>query len=361
MIDMTFTTTIPRDIIHIDGAAGEGGGQILRSSLALSMALGVPFRISNIRANREKPGLMRQHLTAVQAAVALSSARCEGAAVGSGELLFVPGPVRAGEHRFAIGTAGSTTLVLQAILPPLLFADGPSEIRIEGGTHTRWAPPFDFFERSLVPALRRFGVSIECTLERHGFYPAGGGAIRVRVVPTLAPRAVTLHERGAIVRRSAEVILAKIHFDIARRELAAVTSRLGWPTDHRDVRMVDDSTSPGNAVVLGIECENAQDLFCSIGEHRRSAEAVATEAADEARDYLEAGVPVGTHLADQLMVPMAIAVASGAGTCGFTSLPFSRHASSNSEIIATFLGRSPTVERLEGKRSRWEVASAGSA
>lgn len=352
-------TSLPHNLLTIDGSAGEGGGQILRSSLALSLALGVPFRITNIRANREKPGLMRQHLTAVEAAAAISSAQCEGAAAGSRELLFVPGPLRPGNYRFAIGTAGSTTMVLQAILPPLLFADAPSELTIEGGTHTRWAPPFEFLERSLLPALRGLGASVTARLDRYGFYPAGGGAIHVRIEPTAAPRPVLLHERGAILDRSAEVVLSRLPFDVALRELEAVRERLGWETDPRNVTTVSRSASPGNTITLGITSEGISEAFCAIGEHRKPASAVAGEAIDQVRAYLAAGVPVGSYLADQLMVPMAIAAARGAGRCGFTTLPLSRHASTNSEIVERFEercgGPTPRVERLDAQRARWEI------
>ena len=346
---------MPPDLVTIDGAAGEGGGQVLRSSLALSMAMGVPFRITNIRANRDRPGLMRQHLTAVQAAASMCAARCDGAAVGSTELLFAPGDVRAGTHHFTIGTAGSTTLVLQAIVPALLFAESPSEILVEGGTHARWAPPYEFFERCLAPVLERTGARVQTTLVRHGFYPAGGGAIRVRVEPTRRPQAVTLHERGEILRRSVEVILAKIPFDVARRELEVLRAKLNWPTSPQDVRTVTDSIGPGNAVLLELASENVCELCCVLGEHGKRAEAVAAEAVDLVREYLVANVPVGFHLADQLMVPMAIAALRSGRTCGFTTMSLSRHARTNSDVVAAFLRRSPRITQLDERRVRWEV------
>jgi RNA 3'-terminal phosphate cyclase (ATP) len=345
--------------IVIDGAAGEGGGQVLRSSLALSMALGIPFRIVNIRANRDRPGLMRQHLTAVQAAVAIGSARCEGASVGSRELLFVPGAIAPGSYRFTIGTAGSTTLVLQAILPPLLVADAPSELVIEGGTHARWAPPYEFFERALVPTLARCGARIDCAIERHGFYPAGGGVVRVRVEPSAAPTAVTLDERGELVRRSVAILIAKLPTSIARRELEVVQAKLAWECSPRDIREVTDSIGPGNAVVLDIESEHAREVCCTLGEHGKRAESVAAEAVDLARAYLAAQVPIGRHLADQLMVPFAIIAARSGSPCGFVTMPLSRHAHTNSELLAAFLERTPVrpprVTQLDEYRVRWEV------
>src|SRR5215470_13994646 len=170
--------------IRIDGSFGEGGGQILRSSLSLSLVTGKPFRIENIRANREKPGLLRQHLTAVPAAAEVGAAEVEGASLGSKALSFVPGKVRAGEFRFAIGTAGSGTLGHQTILPALITAVGPSRIDIEGGTHNPAAPPFDFLERSFIPLIERMGPKVKFELQRFVFYPGGGGRMVLEVLQT---------------------------------------------------------------------------------------------------------------------------------------------------------------------------------
>jgi RNA 3'-terminal phosphate cyclase (ATP) len=170
-------------VIEIDGSFGEGGGQILRSSLALAIVTGQPVRLSNIRAGRRKPGLMRQHLTAVNAAAAICGATVDGERIGATELTFTPGAVRAGEYQFSIGTAGSTTLVLQTVLLPLLTAGGPSRIVLEGGTHNPFAPPFDFLERAYLPLINRMGPNVRATLERPGFYPAGGGRIAIEIEP----------------------------------------------------------------------------------------------------------------------------------------------------------------------------------
>ena len=189
---MNTRTAGSRPAVAIDGAVGEGGGQTLRTSLALSLVTGRAFRITNIRAGRAKPGLLRQHLTAVRAAVEISDAACDGAEIGAGELVFRPGAVRAGDYRFAIGTAGSTTLVLQTVLPALALAGGPSRLTLEGGTHNPFAPPFDFLARTFLPVFNRFGPQVEATLTRAGFYPAGGGQIAVSVVPVDRLRPVEL-------------------------------------------------------------------------------------------------------------------------------------------------------------------------
>src|SRR6476620_518674 len=167
------------EVITIDGSVGEGGGQIIRNSLALSLVTGQPFRIVNIRAGRKKPGLLRQHLTAVQAANQIGDAAVDGAEMGSGEVVFRPEGIRAGDYRFAIGTAGSTTLVLQTILPALILAGAPSHLTLEGGTHNPLAPPFDFLAQTFLPHLARFGPTVTATLARPGFFPAGGGRLEI--------------------------------------------------------------------------------------------------------------------------------------------------------------------------------------
>src|SRR6516225_361743 len=171
------------DSLGIDGSQGEGGGQVLRSSLALALVTGKPVTVDRIRAGREKPGLMRQHLTAVNAAVEICGGHATGAALGSRSITFEPQPVRPGEYRFDVGSAGSATLVLQTVLPALLIAEGPTTLILEGGTHNAWAPPFDFLEKAFVPLVNRMGPHVEVELDRHGFYPAGGGRFRVHIQP----------------------------------------------------------------------------------------------------------------------------------------------------------------------------------
>lgn len=341
-------------MIHIDGSQGEGGGQILRSALALSMALGRPFTISNIRANRQKPGLMRQHLTAVEAAAAISGASVVGASAGSTELVFEPGPVRAGSHTFHIGTAGSTTLVLQAILPALLFADGESELRIHGGTHARAAPPFEFLDRSLVPLLNRLGAKVSLTLERHGFYPAGGGCITARVEPVARPSPIAIEDGGEVSTRRATAIVSKLSASIASRELKRLRARLNWDEDQCHILEVLDAASPGNVLWLELNAPGVTNVFSSIGEQGKSAENVADEAVDQVREFLAAGAPVDRHLADQLMVPLAIASARGAGACSFRTLSLSRHATTNTAIVEAFLPAAAHAD-ICGSGARWSV------
>jgi len=296
-------------MIIIDGSTGEGGGQVLRTSLGLSLVTGQPFRIEKIRAGRQKPGLMRQHLTAVQAAAQISDAKVNGDAIGSRELEFEPSAVKHGRYEFAVGTAGSATLVLQTVLPALIVAQRPSQLTLKGGTHNPWSPPFDFLAKALMPLLNRMGPTISANLVRPGFYPAGGGEFTVEIEPSaeghLQP--LELMERGEIVGRRARAIVARLPDHIAERELKVVEKKLGWTGDSLVVEQAHDSVGPGNIIMLEIASRNVLEVFTAFGEKDVRAEAVAHKAVDEARAYLAAGVPVGPHLADQLLIPLAMA------------------------------------------------------
>jgi RNA 3'-terminal phosphate cyclase (ATP) len=328
-------------MLDLDGSMGEGGGQILRSSLALSMVTGTPVRIRNIRARRARPGLMRQHLTAVQAAARVSGARTEGAEVGSREIAFTPGEVRPGEYRFDIGTAGSATLIFQTVLPAFLHAGGPSRVTIAGGTHNPQAPPFDHLDRVFLPLLRRMGVRVEAVLERSGFYPAGGGQLAVTIDPPARLAGLELLARGEIRSRRAVAILSRLPRHIAERELREVARETGWDPASLEIREVD-SPGPGNIVLLEVESETLTEIFAGFGERGVPAEEVADRALREMRRYLDAGVPVGEHLADQLLLPFALA---GAGA--FATLPLSLHATTQIELIPRFLD--VRIEVAEGE------------
>lgn len=336
------------DLITIDGSQGEGGGQILRSSLSLSMLTGRSFRIEKIRANRAKPGLMRQHLTAVNAAAEVCGATVDGAAIGSGELSFAPGKVKAGDYTFSIGSAGSTTLVLQAVLPPLLAADGPSTLTLEGGTHNIHAPPLDFLEKAFLPIVSRMGPRVVVALERAGFYPAGGGRFFAMIEPAPRLSPIDLRPRGDIKRRLCKAVVAGLPGDIAVRELALVKRLLGWADENLQVRQLPDDQGPGNIVTLEIESEHVTEVFTGFGQRGVRAEAVADDAIQQARKYLAAGVPVGEHLADQVILPFAMA---GAGS--FVTQHPTRHTLTNIEVVKQFLGI--TVAAEQAGPDRWTV------
>ncbi len=331
-------------MILIDGSQGEGGGQILRSSLGLSMVTGRSFRIEKIRAGRAKPGLMRQHLTAVQAAAQICGADVEGDAIGSQSLTFVPSKVKAGEYRFSIGTAGSTTLVLQTILPALLRADGPTHVTLEGGTHNPFAPPFPFLQQAFAPLLAKMGAKLTLELDRPGFYPAGGGRFTALVQPCDVLTPISLIERGAVMHRCCTAIVANLPGEIAKREVCEVGRLLGWTGDELRIRDLKDC-GPGNIVVLEVASEHVTEVFVGFGEKGVLAEQVASGAAEDVRDYLTADVPVGRHLADQLLIPLALA---GAGE--FLTLAPTAHTTTNADIVSRFLDVRIVIEQREGTR-----------
>ncbi len=335
-------------MLVIDGSLGEGGGQILRTSLALSLVAGTPFRIENIRARRRNPGLMRQHLTAVTAAARIGNAEVTGAKIGSLELTFVPGHVAPGEYRFSVGTAGSTMLVLQTVLPALLTAGASSSLTLEGGTHNPFAPPFDFVQKTFLPIVNRMGPTVTATLERPGFYPAGGGRCRVVVEPVSRLRGLDLLERGPVRRRSAKAVVAGLPRHIAEREVRTIARLLRWPDEWLCIEELSGEYGPGNVVTIEIESERITEVFTGFGEKGVRAEEVARRVADEARRYLDADVPVGEHLADQLLIPLALA---GGGS--FRTLPLSQHARTNIEVVRMFRQVEAVVTGIG--EARWSV------
>lgn len=327
-------------MITIDGSQGEGGGQILRSSLALALVTGQPFKITRIRAGRKKPGLMRQHLTAVNAAAQVGQARVRGAGLGSTELTFEPGDVRPGEYHFAVGTAGSATLVLQTVLPPLLTAPGPSRLTLEGGTHNTHAPPFDFLAKTFAPVLNRLGPRLEVTLHRPGFYPVGGGKLVATIEPPGAWRRLELLKRGPLQGRCGRALVARLPAKIAERELRVIEQRLGWTREELRVEEVEGSRGPGNVVMIEIEHTHITEVLTAFGARGVRAEAVAQDAVEQARRYLDSDAPVGEHLADQLLIPVALA---GGGV--YRALELTPHTTTNVEVMRRFLDVRITVQR----------------
>jgi len=334
-------------VVHIDGSQGEGGGQVLRTSLALSVLTGKPFVIERIRAGRKKPGLARQHMMCVEAAAAISGAEVEGNGLGSQSLRFQPGTVQPGDFHFDIGTAGSTTLVLQTLLMPLLLADGGSLLTIEGGTHNPMAPPFEFIRDTFLPQVRAMGAHVEVVCERPGFYPAGGGRLSVEIAPARALKAYEMLDRGALIRVTAASLLSLLPDVIAERELAVVRRKLKLPEDGQITR-IDSAKGPGNAVLITIEHEHLVEVVTAVGEKSVSAERVATGAAREAQGYLQHGAPVGEHLADQLLLPMAV---GGGGR--FRTGPLTEHTRTNIRTIQAFVDAK--IEATPVDTHVWEI------
>jgi RNA 3'-terminal phosphate cyclase (ATP) len=335
-------------MLTVDGSQGEGGGQVLRTSLALSIVTGQPFRIDKIRANRRKPGLARQHLTAVEAAAAVSGAEVEGAAIGSRLLTFRPGPVRAGEYSFSVGTAGSATLVLQAVLPTMLTAPGSSTIHLEGGTHNPFAPPFDFLRLCFAPMIERMGAQLRLELERPGFYPAGGGLLHARIEPPERLRGFELLERGELLERRVTASVAGLPESIADRELETARRELGWDRSCFDLELIESSRGPGNVLTIEMRSEHVTEVVTGFGMRGTRAETVAIRAARAASRYLSSGAPVGPNLADQLMLPLALA-----GEGRYRTLEPTAHARTNAAVIRHFLETDLAfIDRNDGT---WEI------
>jgi len=329
------------DIITIDGSQGEGGGQILRSTVGLAAVVGRAVRIEKIRAGRSKPGLMRQHLTAMNAAAQICNGTLVGATLGSKDVTFEPQQVCAGKYQFSIGTAGSATLVLQTILPALLTADGSSEVILEGGTHNQWAPPFDFLQRAYLPIINRMGPRVEATLERHGFYPAGGGRFVVKITPSESLKGFDLLERGDTVAKVGRVLISNLPYSIAEREADKIVRKLSFLKKDVTIEPVE-SAGPGNIVFAELQSQHVTEVATGFGRVGASAEHIAEEVVKQIRRYLKSSAPVGEYLADQILLPLGLSAAQPSSSGGqrggsFRTLPLSRHSLTHIDILQTML------------------------
>jgi len=316
--------------IQISGQ--NGGGQILRSALSLSMITGQPFRLTHIRGKRSKPGLMRQHLTCVKAAAEISNGSVDGAELGSTEIIFHPGEIAAGDYHFAIGTAGSTTLLAQTLLPALWKAEGETKLTLEGGTHNPLAPPMDFLTRVYLPMLGKMGITIDGKLERYGFSPAGGGKIVFSIPGNQTPTQLELLERGEEVGRRIHALGALLRSEILEKESKALCKSLDWPENIQWQEATENSDCSGNVLAAEVEFTNVIERASSFGAFGKRSSKVAHEVSTMMQNYLGSGAPVGRCLADQLLLPMALA---GGGT--FKTMSPSNHVVTNAAVIEKFL------------------------
>jgi RNA 3'-terminal phosphate cyclase (ATP) len=343
-----------RNLLTIDGTLGEGGGQILRTSLALSLCLGKPFRMTRVRAHRKKPGLQPQHLAAVKAAAEIGAAEVEGDVLGSGELTFAPQAVQPGHYRFATGTAGSATLVLQTVLPALLTAGRPSRLELSGGTHNPLAPSFDFLELAYLPLINRMGPRVTARLRQPGFYPVGGGVMEVEIEPAARLAPLQLDERGEILEQTACALVSRLPLHIAQRELDVIGTQLGLPAENLEAREITTASGPGNVVTVVIRSRYVTEVFAGFGMRGIRAEKVAAQVVERVRRYLAAGVPVGEQLADQLLLPLALA---GGGS--YVTLTPSRHTTTNGDVIRQFMTLQIDCRELGPDRWRIELHHRG--
>ncbi len=333
-------TPINKSELRIDGSQGEGGGQVLRTSLSLSAALGQPITIENVRGGRRKPGLLRQHRTALRAVRDITGGQVEGDELGSLTVRFTPGErCHGGNYHFGIGSAGSTMLVLQTVLPALLLADEPSTLTLEGGTHNPMAPPFDAFAESFLPQLRAIGLDVDATLVRPGFFPAGGGLLRVEIQPAGGTKALELLERGAPGEASCEILIQNLSRKVSDREWIAFQKRVHWNSSQLTVTAVKGGNGPGNVMYARQPFANVTAVHASFGMRTVSSELVGAQLASAVRSYEATDAPVCEHLADQLMLPLAL-FSGGVYRCGQVT----EHARTNAEVINLFLPGAVTIE-----------------
>lgn len=344
------------DTIEIDGSIGEGGGQVLRSCLALSLLTGRRLRITNVRSRRRKPGLMPQHLKAVEAAAMIGDARTEGAHLGSQSLTFEPRGIRSGEFQFDIGTAGSTSLVLQTILPPLSFAKEPSSVTVKGGTHVPWSPCFHYLDLHWIPYIRQIGFDLQLKMELAGFYPQGAGIVRAAVRPALLLVPLRLMERGALKRIYGISAVANLDVSIAERQRNQGLDRLANWCPNVEITVVKiPSLFRGTMLLLIGEFEQSQCCYFGLGARGKPAERVADEAVDQLLEFLGTDGAVDERLADQLILPLAFA----SGISQLRTSKVTQHLLTNAAVLRTCLSIGVEVDGDLGQPGLVQVNGGG--
>jgi RNA 3'-terminal phosphate cyclase (ATP) len=333
----------------LDGTA-DGGGQWVRSALTLSMCTGRPFQMHHIRPGRDRPGLLRAHVAAVSAAQAVCGAQVTGAEQGSTEVAFTPGEARPGDYSFGVGGAGSCLLVLQTVWPVLMGLAGPSRITLRGGTHIPNAPPFQFLQRAFAPLMDRLGATSDLRLRRHGFHPTGGGGVDFTLTPATDGRLqpFDLMERGPPDAAYAECLVAAVPRHVATRELDTLGKVLGWSVDQLHVPLVRQNEGPGNALMATLGHAFVTEVFTAVGEKGVSAETVARAVARDVRDYQATRGALGPFLADQWLLPLALAVWRSGTPARFTCTALSPRARAHIGLIERFLPCRFRVEPFDG-------------
>jgi RNA 3'-terminal phosphate cyclase (ATP) len=331
--------------IHVrilDGSQGEGGGQIIRTALTLACVKNKPIRIENIRAGRKPPGLRPQHMTAIKAAAAICQAEVDGADVDSQTVTFKPGgPLRAGDYEWNVGTAGSVTLVIQTVLLPLALAEGPSTIRVHGGTHVPNSPSGHYLRDVYGPILLSLGIDLEVYMETYGWYPEGGGTMSVYLAGSAALNGQNMLERGPIERVVGTAVGCNLPSHIPQRMASRAINLLDTidaPVDIRPVR--SRSISTGAGIFLATEYNNGRGGFGVLGAKGMPSEVVAEKAVTALLDFHDNGAAVDEHLADQLIVPLALAE----GPSTFSTAAITPHLLTNIAVVQTFIDRPIDVD-----------------
>ena len=321
-------------MINVDGSIGEGGGQVLRTCLSLSLITNTAFYISNIRAGRKKPGLSAQHLKSVEAAARIGKASVEGAHLRSTSLFFSPDKIEAGNFKIEIGTAGSTSLLLQSICIPLCLANANSNITITGGTHVPWSPSFDYLKHNWSTFLNKFGYDVSLDLQTAGFYPQGGGQIVANIRPSKSINSLNLTERGKLIQIRGYSAVANLNRKIAVRQRQQVLRRIGYRYKLNDIRIIDlDARNKGTTICLIGEFEHSQCCYFALGELGKPAEKVADEAVDQMEKFLATDAAIDEFLADQILLPLSLADNKST----FTTAKITNHLITNAKVIEQFL------------------------
>lgn len=342
-------------MIEIDGSYGEGGGQILRTSLSLSCLFKQPFRIFNIRKNRKKPGLMPQHLTSVKAAQMIADAAVAGDQIGSAELVFSPREIKGGAFVFDVGTAGSTSLIIQTLLPSLIFSQKKAAITLKGGTHVPFSPSFHYLDNIFVPLLKRLGIEVRLSLESCGFYPKGGGEVHVEIFPAGEIKPLKIPERGKVIGLYGYSGVGNLPLTIAERQRKGCIEKI--ESSHPgmfpiDIELQEVTTrGQGTFIFLGAEAEHARAGFTGIGERGKKAEIVGEEPAREFIDYYTTGAALDSHLPDQLALYLSLCRERSE----FTTSCITQHLMTNLWAIGLFHKFDYAVEGEIGKPGRVKI------
>ncbi len=338
------------NIIEIDGSFGEGGGQILRTALTLSMIRGTPFVIHRIRAQRKNPGLRAQHLSAVEAARSICQAEVEGATPGSTTLSFSPGRIRSGRYTFKIGTAGATALVLQTVYLPLARASTASTVQLHGGTHVPWSPCFHYLAFQWAPVLEQLGFSIQLQLLKAGFYPQGGGHISATIRPASRLHPLYVEARGALLEITGLSAVANLPLEIAKRMKRQALLRLSEELSSREIQpkistLELPSFNKGAFILLMAKFEQGAACYFSLGELGKPSEKVADEAVDRLLNFFDTPATLDEYLADQLLLPLSLAQ----NTSQFITPRLTDHLTTNAAVIQKFLEVEMIIEGEQGQ------------
>jgi RNA 3'-terminal phosphate cyclase (ATP) len=344
-------------VIEIDGSLGEGGGQVLRSALTLSLLSQQAFRITNIRAHRKKAGLRAQHLASVLAAKDVGKAQVSGAELGSQELVFSPAGLFGGHYHIEIGTAGSCSLVLQTIFLPLALAGGESKVELSGGTHVPWSPTYDYIDKVWLPIMRELGYPGEIVIKKAGFYPKGGGKIVFTVAPARDRRGLNIRNPSVVQSFAGLSMIANLPGHVAARQHARMLQRLGEQNSEVEIE-IQNMSSPGKGSSVFISTNQPPPFFgfSALGEKGKPAEVVADEAVDHLMAFLKTNADVDRFLADQLLIPLSILNERS----NFYVERVTRHLLTNAEVIRKFLPVGISVGKPEkGIRAKVTVIPEG--